>query len=183
MSSFIPIDFQKQKDFNKWKADKRLTVCHFRESLKGSRWEPLNSHTELLGGFFSVNHDSWAAESRGDSHSYSWLRQGNHISEGARKCLWSRASAQSFTTGQQQLTPHFLAEKQPGREVLLGYWGTIMLPCLSEQLHHDERLKRTIKWLTYRKLDSPLHTSKGACMPPVWVQSMSRWSFCPARWK
>lgn len=93
VSSFAPTDFQEQKDFNTWKADKRLTVCHFRESSKGScnissirecakldrTHDPpsLWAHTQsFFGGVFSINHDSWAAESRGDSHSYSWLRQG-----------------------------------------------------------------------------------------------------------
>ncbi len=73
---------------------------------------PLSSPAACVRFFF--HHLFWEGESKGDLHYYSWLRQGSHISQGALKCLQSRASAHSFTKGQRQLTPHFPTDKQAG---------------------------------------------------------------------
>lgn len=151
-----------------------------------------------LFAFFLFNHLFWAEGARGDRHSYSWLWRGSHISERALKCLQSRASTHSFTKGQKQLTPHFLADKQPGGNGFWGHQGTVAVTCPTA-LKDAKQVTKSWQWaeggdnktkvieetrgLTYRKPGSPLRTSKGACMPPVWARSMSRWSFRPARWK
>lgn len=133
----------------------------------------------------------WDGESKGEPHYYSWQREGSHFSA----TVQSRASAQSFTKGQRRLTPNFpLINNLKGRLLRKPKYHDGNLPDSTEgcralnhiiilerkKKNHKNEIKKDFYALTYRKLGSPRHISKGACMPQVWVQSMSRWSFCPA---
>lgn len=113
----------------------------------------------LFAFFFLFNHLFWAEGARGDRHSYSWLWQGSHISERALKCLQSRASAHSFTKGQKQLTPHFLADKQPGGNGFWGHQGTVAVTCPTA-LKDAKQVTKSWQWAEGGGIIKPKQSKK-----------------------